>query len=222
MYLSLPKEDLVSYVSRLLGNHLPDGYAPGDNVSRGMEQALERVEYCFSHINRKYYRDANGVLFHHTNTDHMAAFLWFLGNTIWTEFGDESTPVRLFYLNKIMHGLDLYYSVQMPAIFMLLHPVGSVIGRAKYNDYLVVSQNCTVGAETDVYPTFGSGVVLNSHSSAIGDCRIGDNVVLGAGAMLVDTSIPSNTVVVGRYPNIRKFANKRTVVERHFAAGDWH
>ena len=61
----------------------------------------------------------------------MATFLWFLGNTIWKETGDEDLPTRLFYINKIMHSLDLFYTVQMPDMFLLIHPVGTIIGRAR-------------------------------------------------------------------------------------------
>jgi len=59
-----------------------------------------------------------------------------------------------------MHGIDLFYSVPMPDVFMLVHPVGTVIGKANFSNYLVVYQNCTIGADTDVYPNFGEGIVL--------------------------------------------------------------
>jgi serine O-acetyltransferase len=35
---------------------------------------------------------------------------------------------RIYYLNKALNGLDLFYEVEMPDVFYLDHPVGTVIG----------------------------------------------------------------------------------------------
>ena len=216
MRSSLPVADLEAYVSRLLENHLPDGHAPGYPLRPLLDRALQRVEHCFSSIHRKYYEDGGVTLFDHLNGDHAAAFLYLLGNTVWHETGDERLPTKLFYLNKIMHGLDLYFSVPMPDVFLLVHPVGTVLGKARYGEYLVVYQNCTVGADTDVYPRFGDGVILYSSSSVIGDCTVGDNVVFAANSMVVDLDVPRDTVVLGQYPAQRFVPNQTPVRERRF------
>jgi len=215
MHSSLDERALTAYVSRLLDSHLPDGRTP-PLAQRMVAQALERVAHCHSRIHRKYFQDERGARFDHLNGDHMAAFLWFLGNTAWKESGAEDLATRLFYLNKIMHGLDLFYSVPMPDIFILVHPVGTVIGKANFNDYLVVYQSCTVGADTDIYPRFGKGAILYSGSSVLGDCQVGDNVVFAANALLIDTPVPSDTVVVGQYPTQRLLPNHRPVRSRCF------
>jgi serine O-acetyltransferase len=216
MDLSLPVQELERYVRRLVANHLPDDYSPLDSARSRFGRALERVEYSFSRIRRRYYRETETVRFDHLNGDHMAALLYFYGNTIWREDGDVEFPTRLFYVNKILHGLDLFYSVPMPDVFLLVHPVGTVLGKATYGDYLVVYQNCTVGADTDVYPTFGEGTILYSRSSVLGDCRCGDNVVFAANSLVVNLHVPSDTVVVGQYPNHRFVPNRQSVRERCF------
>lgn len=216
MHVSLSTGDLERYVLRLIANHLPDNYlsdhAPGVLFGR----AFERVEYCFSCINRKYFKKDDAATFDHLNGDHMATLLYYFGNTVWRESGDEGLPTRLFYVNKIMHGLDLFYSVSMPSVFLLVHPIGTVLGNAQYGDYLVVYQNCTVGAVTNKYPKFGDGTILYSRSSVLGDCRIGDNVVFAANSMIVDTNVPSNTMVAGQYPDQRFLPNKISVRQRCF------
>jgi len=215
MHCSLDETAMTGYVSRLLESHLPDGCAP--HLARTtVAYALQRVEHCHSRVRRKYFQDERGARFDHLNGDHMAGFLWFLANSAWTERGEVDLAIRLFYLNKIMHGLDLFYSVPMPDVFVLVHPVGTVLGKASYRDYLVVYQNCTVGADTDVYPRFGEGVILYSRSSVIGDCQIGDNVVFAANSLLIDTTVPSDTVVVGQYPQQRFLSNQRPVRSRCF------
>ncbi len=155
-------------------------------------------------------------MFNHLNTDHMASLLYFLGNTIWQSTGDQELPTRLFYLNKILHGVDLYFSVKMPRIFMLVHPVGTVIGQADYDDYLVIYQNVTIGSDNGVYPKLDKEVILYSKSSVIGDCRVGSNVVFAANSFICNTNIPDNTIVVGQYPNHIFKPNSVSVHEREW------
>jgi len=218
MQMSLTPIDLEQYVMRLVIHHLPDGYVTEAAQTRLFGWALERVEYCFARIERKYYQRDKTVLFDHLNGDHMATLLYFFANTVWRETGDTELPTRLFYLNKILHGLDLFYSLAMPDIFMLVHPVGTVLGHAGYQDYLVVYQNCTVGAITDVYPQFGTGTILYSRTSVLGNCKLGDDVVLAANSMIIDLDVPSATVVVGQYPAQRFLANNKSVRSRCFDA----
>lgn len=214
--LSLPSQDLERYIRRLVANHLPDG---AENIAihpSHFQRALDRIEHCFNQICRKYYKQDDKAVFDHLNGDHMASFLYFLGNTIWQEGGDPSLSTRLFYLNKIMHGLDLFYSVKMPDIFLLVHPLGTVLGNATYSDYLVVYQNCTVGAVTDVYPKLGAGTILYSRSSVIGDCKCGEDVVFAANSFVVDTDIPASSIVVGQYPAQRTLGHQNPIRKRCF------
>ncbi len=204
MRLSLSPQKLESYILDLVRHHFPDGYRPAYAIAPLLERALQRVEYCFDRIHRKYYRDGDEILFDHLNTDHFASCLYFLGNTVLRETQDTELPTRLFYLNKVMHGLDLFYSVAMPDIFFLVHPVGTVIGNAHYGDYLVVYQNVTVGAdEAGIYPSFGTGTVLYAKSTVIGACNLGNDVVLGANTFILNTDVPAGSLVVGNYPSHR-------------------
>jgi len=129
MSLSLGLEDFAGYLGRLLKNHIPDQVGLSSANPVALKSALDRVEYCFSHIKRKYYAVDGHIHFDHLNADHMAAFLWFYGNEVWITTGEYELPTRLSYLNKIMHGLDLFYTVPMPSIFLLVHPVGRVMIR---------------------------------------------------------------------------------------------
>lgn len=216
METSLSRELLSAYVQRLLTMHLPDGNESPGWSDAVFTQALDRCEHCFSRIERKYYFYQGQLRFDHLNADHMAVFLYFLANTLWRTSGDQEVSVRLSYLNKILHGLDLFYSVKMPDIFMLVHPLGTVLGNADYGDYLVVYQNCTVGAVTDTYPVFGTGTILYSRTSVLGDCRVEDNVVFAANSAIVDTNIPSDSLVLGSYPNHRVVPNQFSVRSRCF------
>lgn len=213
---SLDGPAMTRYVERLLANHLPDGSAIEIDLGSAVATAFERIERCFSEIHRKYYNLDGTVRFDHLNGDHMAAFLYFVANSAWAATGDTVTATKLFALNKIMHGLDLFYSVRMPEVFLLVHPVGSVIGNAQYGEHLVIYQNCTVGADAGHYPTFGAGVILYSGTSVLGRSAVGDDVVFAANSFIVNTDIPSHSLVVGQYPAHRLLPSTRSVGARIF------
>jgi serine O-acetyltransferase len=109
---------------------------------------------------------------------------------------------KLYYLNKILNSCDLYHQVNLPDIFFLDHPVGSVMGRALYGDYFSFCQNCTVGNNRGIYPVIENHVSMCANSMIIGNCHIGDNVILGAGTMIKDENIPANSLVFGQSPNL--------------------
>lgn len=216
MNFSLSPSLLHEYVINLVVTHLPDKklLEPKDTVL--FYKALQRVENCFLNINQKYYKEGDHTVFDHLNGDHMASLIYYYANTIWSETGETDLPTRLFYINKIMHGLDLFYSVKMPDIFKLVHPVGTVLGNAHYSDYFVAYQNCTVGTDETIYPTFGTGTILYSGSSVIGNCKLGDDVILAARAMIVNLDISDSTVVTGTFPNNRMHKNNKSVISRLF------
>jgi len=214
--LTLPAPELEHYVTALLRQYIPDGYSPPP-LGRHLDNALGRTEQCFSAIHRKYFREGDRLQFNHLNGDQFAAFLYYLANTVWRESGHEGLPTRLFSLNKILHGLDLYFAVAMPEVFRLVHPVGTVLGRAEYGNHLMVYQNCAVGAnEHNVYPKFSDGTILYARTSILGSCKVGDNVVFGANTFLLNSTVPSNSVVVGQYPTHRVLPNDQTVLARAF------
>lgn len=217
-HVSLASEQFGEYITRLLDTHFPDGQPVAEQVTTHIDAALERTRISFSNIHRKYYNDNGRVDFSHLNSDHMSAFLYLLGNTIHRDGGDAAVATKLFYLNKVMNGLDLYFSVTLPDTFLLVHPVGSVIGNATYGDYLTIYQGCTVGADKGVYPTFGEGTILYSGVSVLGNTTVGDNVVFAANAFVINAEVPGNCVVTGTYPNHEVKPSSRSVIDRMFGA----
>tara|TARA_R110002124_G_scaffold71080_5_gene190470 strand:+ start:52504 stop:53190 length:687 start_codon:yes stop_codon:yes gene_type:complete len=225
MKMSLTEQELSRYVAMQLSNFFPDQQQHSIDIDDIMNQALQRISYCFGHIHRKYYQslDDNGksqTLFNHLNSDHYASFLYVLSNQAWRE-NKITLAEKLFYLNKALNGFDCFYSVELPEIFMLVHPVGTVLGNAKYQDYLVVYQNVTVGSTlAGVYPEFGKGCILYSKASVIGNCNIGENVVFGANSLLINSTVLLNQSVVGQYPRHRLMASQVNVISDIFNEGN--
>jgi serine O-acetyltransferase len=196
-------------------------YFPEDNIKSlknnlflsAFNLAYERIEYCFKMINVKYYNNNKNFYFNHLNADHMCTFFYFLSNSLYREGVNEKVAQKLFYLNKILHSVDIFYKVKLPNIFLLVHPLGTVIGRAKFDNYAVIYQNVTIGGvrEKNIlkYPEFGKGVILYSGSSIVGNCKIGNNVTFAANTKIVNKNISNNKLVLGIYPNNRVVKNEK-------------
>lgn len=218
MIWSLNTTEMTAYVARQLEYFSESrGQFGVDRIERYMPEARRRVEKCFDGIRKKYYWKDGRQLFDHTYGDHYAVFLYFLGNTIYREGQDEDLMAATFSLNRALHGLDAYPGIALPDIFMFAHPLGTVLGRAQYSNYLVVYQGVTVGSTEDgLYPAFAEGVVLFSGVSVIGQCRVGPDVIFGARSFIYRTDVPARTTVVGMYPCHKYLPVPGTVKERFF------
>lgn len=189
-----------------------DQPVPADGLRDSARLALLRLEHCFSKIENKYFFDGKHVVFDHLHGDQYAMWLYMLSNQLLRDRTPPHWRKKLFLLNKSLHGCDIYFEVEMPAVFLLVHPLGTVLGRAEYADYFIAYQRCTIGSNYDAYPRLGRHVTLRPGSSVLGRCLLGDNVTLAAESLLLDRDLPENTTYIG---NPRDFATlPRTTTER--------
>lgn len=165
-------------------------------------QALARAEKCFAASKNKYYRRDGEVFFNPYHSAQYSIFLYFLSNTLFKTSGPSLLADKVYYLNKLLNSLDLYYEIELPDVFFTDHPVGTVLGRAKYGERFSFSQGCTVGNNKGVYPEFGENVRLFSGARILGRCKVGSNVILSSGTYVKDTDIPDFTIVFGQSPNL--------------------
>ncbi len=217
MNTSIDKNSLSKFVTMQINNFFPDNLlVHPENISKYIYDAFDRLEYCFEHINKPYYNNGD-LKFNHLHGDHYAMFLYLLSNTVWKVDKNEALASKIFLLNKALHGIDAFYSIELPEIFLFIHPVGTILGKAKYENYFAVYQGCTIGAtEDNKYPSFSEGLIMYSNSSVIGDCNIGKNVVFSANSSLINTQIADNKLVLGSYPHNRVVENKKNVIDRIF------
>lgn len=140
-------------------------------------------------------------------------FLYTLSNELYKQYGSNVLSDKVYYLNKIMHSVDMFYEIEMPSHWGAEHPVGSVMGRAKYGNGFFFYQCCTVGGTKDeegniYYPVIGENVHMYANSSVLGNCKVGNNVNIGAGAIVKNQNIPDNCTVFGQSPNLIIKQNK--------------
>lgn len=206
---SLSPDQMAGYTARQLNHFLPDpNPVEAEALKEGVEWTFERLHHLHQAVaNRYYFRD--GIpYFDHLHGDQYATYIYFLSRFCATQSGARDLAAKLYLLNKALFAVDIFFEVELPEIFLLCHPVGTVLGRASYEDYLVVSQNCTVGNIAGVYPKLGKGVVLCCGASVLGECELGEAVCVGAGSLLLDLQVPANHTVVGRAKDVRIIPEK--------------
>ena len=225
MECSLLTDELKKYVDAQLKTFFPDGRGSfsGADVDRALEMALSRVEFCFQHIKLKGYQEAGQACFSHLHSDQYSQFLYYLSNSLWQMSGNKLLCDKLILLNRALHGCWFSYKGRLPAIFLLGHPVGSVLGNAVYSNYLVVLQNVTVNTEVDVHgnmaPVLGKGLFLSAGAKIIGNQPIGDWVQLGVNVCVNGEAVPAHSVVYHDRKNgamVRRPYRKIPVVTRYF------
>ncbi len=106
-----------------------------------------------------------------------------------------------------MNSVDWFYATELPVHFFAEHPVGSVMGKAKYGDNFFFYQGCTVGVNylsngETVKPTIGNNVLMLSNSSIYGSSHVGNNVIISANAKVINDNIPDNSIVFGSSPSL--------------------
>lgn len=204
MKIAISRNELDKLVYRQLSNIFAfDERHEGETLSQAIDGALERCAYCFARTDNKYYRMDGEVFFNPFQSAQYCIFLYYLSVEAFARAEPPSTLAdRIYYLNKALNSVDLYYQVQLPRVFMLDHPLGSVMGRATYGEYFKFRQACTVGNNHNLYPVIGNHVEMLAGSMIVGDCRIGDHVVISANAYVKDAEIPSHSVVFGRSPDL--------------------
>lgn len=73
-----------------------------------------------------------------------------------------------------------------------------VHSRAKIGKRVVIGQNCTIGRSLDPedIPIIGDDVYISAGARIIGKISVGNNVIIGANAV-VNKDVPDNTIVAG-------------------------
>lgn len=204
--LSLNKNELVEYLYRHLNIFFPDKTTDKQVLYKLVEISLLRLEYCFKNIIVKHYQDNNNTLFNHLHGDQYCMFLYFMSNEAYLS-NKEEYYLKTSLLNKYLNSIDLFGHIEMPEIFLLVHPIGTILGRAKYSNYLIVYQNVTVGGKHDgisqvQYPSFNEFTALLSNVSIIGDAHLGEKSILAANTKLIGGRYTSNSIIIGNYPDI--------------------
>lgn len=197
MEISISKDELLKLTIHQLQSIFFISSEETDAINTILDSVLERCERCFSKITCRYYSSEDKVRFSPLHSDQHAVFLYFLSNSLYhTGTENKTLAEKVYRLNKMMNGNDIYCSVELPEIFKIEHSIGTIIAPgSKIGNYFKISQNCTLGNNNGCLPVLGEHVYMLSGSKIIGNSVIGDNVIISANTYIKDTNIPSGSIV---------------------------
>ena len=114
--------------------------------------------------------------------------------------------IKIYLSNHFTIGIWKLYKQKT----LFPHPVGIVIGiDVSIGKGCIIYQNVTIGTKdtnntiNPKYPKIGNNVIIYPNSIIIGDIEIGDNSIIGAGAVVLN-NVPEDCVVVGNPASIKK------------------
>ena len=167
----------------------PDSAQDADLIEGLLPATLERLRPILAAA-----RSFETGRFNHRHSMQYATYLYLLGNEAWRQGARTEFSERLFCLNRALHGLDLFYALALPEIFLVSHGVGLVLGAVTYGNRLMLSQNVTVGRVGDARPIIGSNVVFYPGAVVSGRSVVGDGCVIAANTVVHNLNMPADTV----------------------------
>lgn len=202
---SMQSESLSEFTNRLTRevNVLFGVTDFAERTSCALQTALEKTQCCLSQcVGISRIHTPKTKSFNAYDSTQYCIMLYFTANELYRQRYPERFYTITYLLNKALHAIDLMYDVALPSVFFGEHPVGSVIGRAKFGNNFLFRQCCTIGSSGDLYPQIGSNVEMCANSMILGGSVIEDFVCVSSGAVIKSQHIPRCSIVFGQSPNL--------------------
>lgn len=109
------------------------------------------------------------------------------------------SPLALIslWLNRVINGCVIGAGAKFDQGFVIMHPVGVVINsKVIGGNNIVIESGVVIGDEKGQAPRLGSNIFIGAGAKIIGGITIGDNVKIGANAVVVK-DLPSDVTAVG-------------------------
>jgi serine O-acetyltransferase len=135
-------------------------------------------------------------------------------------------PMSMIYrvlktVSQVLTGIDLPCEVAIGQRFRIEHFGGIIIsGDAVIGDDVVLRNGVTIGLkhrDDPGSPIIGNRVDIGAGAKLLGKIRIGDDVLIGANAVVI-TDVPPNSIAVGVPARILPRKSREQEVPRRFVA----
>ncbi|MDE3160238.1 MAG: serine O-acetyltransferase [Acidobacteriota bacterium] len=126
-------------------------------------------------------------------------------------------PRMISQLSRFLTGIEIHPGARIGRRFFIDHGMGVVIGEtAEIGDDVLLYQGVTLGGtgnETGKrHPTLGNRVVVGTGAKILGNIKVGDNVRIGAGSVVVHP-VPDHSTVVGIPGRVVRMRDQDGVLE---------
>ena len=172
--------------------------------------ALKVSEQRFILNKSKYYssNDGSRAQFNATHYSTHALLLYQIARECFLN-GRREIADKVYFLNIVTTSADLFYEVELPLRTGCDHPLGSVIGKANFDNdsSLFFNQNCILGGNFNsngniAYPQISGNLFLHPNAVLVGDVTVTGIVVLSNSAYVKDAGNLNDVVVFGNSPNL--------------------
>jgi len=218
-YPAWTSDDVWSIFVRLIERDVPDlgvGRRLADYRAL-FDEVYERIKCEHAAVLGTHFRKSRSEPFvNPLNIEHLTRLTHQFAHALYGSGASEVLLDALFFVIRSRCQINLFYKQPVRPFFFAFHAIGAVLGYGTYGRFLVVTQATTIGQNHNRYPVLGDCVLLAPGATVLGDSKIGDNVLIGAGAIVIDQNIPDNTVVLGRPPNQSLRPNSRDNREINF------
>lgn len=119
--------------------------------------------------------------------------------------GVFSKILRVFYPKKDSFSIDVH--TKIGAGLQLAHPYSTILNASFVGSNVYVNHLVTIGEKNGKKPTIGNNVQLHAGCIIIGGVKIGDNAIIGAGAVVVK-DVPEYAIAVGNPARIIEKKNQ--------------
>jgi serine O-acetyltransferase len=108
--------------------------------------------------------------------------------------GVFSKILRVFYPKQSAFIIDV--DTKIGGGLILAHPYATILNAESIGNNVYVNHLVTLGEKDNKKPIIGNNVELHANCTIIGGITIGDNAIIGAGAVVVK-DVPQNAIAVG-------------------------
>ncbi|MCS7180049.1 MAG: serine O-acetyltransferase [bacterium] len=128
--------------------------------------------------------------------------IWFhrIAHFFW-EKGEKTLARIISHISRFLTGIEIHPGAKIGRRFFIDHGMGVVIGEtAEIGDDVLIYQGVVLGGTSlkkeKRHPTIGNNVVIGAGAILLGPIKVGDGAKIGAGSVVIK-DIPEGTTAVG-------------------------
>ena len=127
-------------------------------------------------------------------------------------------PRLISQIMRFLTGIEIHPGAKIGKGFFIDHGMGTVIGEtSQIGKNCVLFHNVTLGGtgkdKGKRHPTVGDNVLIGTGAMLLGPIKIGNNVKIGADTLVINKNIPDDCTVVGTPGKIVKQNGKKVDIE---------